>query len=354
MGWNDKKIIDILSTTVGFCPFTCKLGEYEIFIYGLGSSTRSDWNKAGNGYKSLIIYPYKKRSAIFVSEIEDNKCYIHIYQDFKLQKTFVNTIPDAVWKNSGYIRKFSGRQLFGLEDEITLQKLQKIFVPQCASHEWRCSNITPWSCNESKDHKQTLWEKFAEEYPNGMCRTAFMTRLQGSRFVYKDDLGSLCLECNECGYKIFASINTLITAHIKDESLKAFNLDELDEDEAVIIVDYKIRILPHNARETKSQFFGKRGWTLHSSLVYTKDTINNKLNIQVFDYWSDDTGQDAWYTASSLHTISQAIKRHVKLGGKIESGNDIVHEITEIKVTNLLPNQKAKIGTIAGIKSFHE
>ncbi|RIA86477.1 hypothetical protein C1645_829198 [Glomus cerebriforme] len=196
MEWNDKKIIDILSTTVNFCLFTCKLGKYEIFIYGLGSSTHSDWNKAGNGYKSSIIYPYKKRSAIFVSEIEDNKCYIHIYQDFKLQKTFVDTTPDAVWKNSGYIRKFSGRQLFGLEDEITLQKLQKIFVPQCASHEWSnfklmkkifeyhlqqlnselkllypfkyqfsecelgawssilcavgCSNIMPWSCNESK------------------------------------------------------------------------------------------------------------------------------------------------------------------------------------------------------------
>ncbi len=67
------------------------------------------------------------------------------------------------------------------------------------------------------------------------------------------------------------------------------NLDKLDENRAVIIVDYKMRILPYNARETKSQFFGKRGWTLHSSLVYTKDIINNKLNIQVFDHWSNDT-----------------------------------------------------------------
>jgi len=62
------------------------------------------------------------------------------------------------------------------------------------------------------------------------------------------------------------------------------NLDKLDENRAVIIVDYKMRILSYNARETKSQFFGKRGWTLHFSLVYTKDIINNKLNIQVFDH----------------------------------------------------------------------
>ena len=79
-------------------------------------STRSDWNKAGDGYKSSIIYKYKKRSTIFVSEIIDNKCYVHIYQDFELQKTFVGDTPDDVWKNSGFIQKSSGKQLFGLED----------------------------------------------------------------------------------------------------------------------------------------------------------------------------------------------------------------------------------------------
>ena len=53
-----------------------------------------------------------------------------------------------------------------------------------------------------------------------MCHTAFMTRLQGSRFIYQDDLGGLCSECNECGYKIFASINIIIAAHVENESLK--------------------------------------------------------------------------------------------------------------------------------------
>ena len=50
---------------------------------------------------------------------------------------------------------------------------------------------------------------------------------------------------------------------------------------AVIIVDYKMGILPYSARETKSQFFGKRRWTLHSLLVYTKDAKNNKLNTSI-------------------------------------------------------------------------
>ena len=73
-----------------------------------------------------------------------------------------------------------------------------------------------------QDDKQTLWKKFSEEYPNGLRRTAFMTRLQGSRFVYQDDLGGLCSECNECGYEVFASINTIITAYLDNESLKVF------------------------------------------------------------------------------------------------------------------------------------
>ncbi|CAB4376555.1 unnamed protein product [Rhizophagus irregularis] len=100
MGWDNKNIIDVLSSNIDFCPFSCKLGDYEIFIYGLGSSTHSDWNQAGNGYKSSIIHTYKKRAAIFVSEIKDDKCYIYIYQDFKIQKTFVETTPDDIWKNS--------------------------------------------------------------------------------------------------------------------------------------------------------------------------------------------------------------------------------------------------------------
>ena len=54
-------------------------------------------------------------------------------------------------------------------------------------------------------------------------------------------------------------------------------LCELDNEGAVIIVDYKMRILPKMARETKSEFFGKRRWTLHTTLVFQK--INSKIDI---------------------------------------------------------------------------
>jgi hypothetical protein len=37
------------------------------------------------------------------------------------------------------------------------------------------------------------------------------------------------------------------------------NLQELDQDGALLIVDFKMRILPQSSRETKAAFFGKRG-----------------------------------------------------------------------------------------------
>lgn len=90
------------------------------------------------------------------------------------------------------------------------------------------------------------------------------------------------------------------------------NLVELDEDGAVIVVDYKMKILPKSARETKSDFFGKKGWSLHSTLIYTKSDEFNELNIQAFDHWSSDSRQDAWFTASSLHAVIESLETKPK------------------------------------------
>ncbi|RHZ51762.1 hypothetical protein Glove_470g6 [Diversispora epigaea] len=244
-----------------------------------------------------------------------------------------------------------------------------------------------------QDTKKALWERFSEEYPNGIRRTSFMTCLEGGQYVYRENLGGLCSMCNNCGYMVFGDIEVMISAHIMDNNLKkqllrqsqelrryirrqyskeleisldgvvihnscishciryAFgacnldhpitcskcenlfhffdelkdilseqysetldeykqkliawmahhahktylnihvrtNLEELDGESAVIIVDYKMKILPQSARETKAEFFDKRGWSLHSVLVYTKNIEQNQMNVQTFDHWSDDT-----------------------------------------------------------------
>jgi hypothetical protein len=42
-----------------------------------------------------------------------------------------------------------------------------------------------------------------------------------------------------------------------------------------------MRILPKSAYEIKEEFFGKRGWTLHTILVFTK---KNDTNLDVYRY----------------------------------------------------------------------
>jgi hypothetical protein len=71
-----------------------------------------------------------------------------------------------------------------------------------------------------QDHKQALWKNFHEQYPDGMQRTSFMTRLKGGRFQYKEDLGGLCMTCNECGYLVFAEIEKIIEMHVTDPGIR--------------------------------------------------------------------------------------------------------------------------------------
>ena len=75
-----------------------------------------------------------------------------------------------------------------------------------------------------QDHKKALWNQFHEQYPNGMQRTSFMMRLDGKRFVYKENLGGLCSECNECEYQVFANIEEIININITNLALRV-NLD---------------------------------------------------------------------------------------------------------------------------------
>jgi hypothetical protein len=85
-------------------------------------------------------------------------------------------------------------------------------------------------------------------------------------------------------------------------------LKELDQNGALIIVDYKMKVLRKSSRETKEDFFGKRGWTLHTVLLFTKG-VNDQLDVRAFDHWSDDQHQDAYFTASSLHAVITSLEK---------------------------------------------
>ena len=71
-----------------------------------------------------------------------------------------------------------------------------------------------------KDTKESLWHQFLELHPDGMKRTAFMTRLENSRFVYRDDLGGLCLTCNEYGFGVFKDMIALVEERIEKKEVQ--------------------------------------------------------------------------------------------------------------------------------------
>ncbi|PKY46438.1 hypothetical protein RhiirA4_420645 [Rhizophagus irregularis] len=73
-----------------------------------------------------------------------------------------------------------------------------------------------------------------------------------------------------------------------------------------------MKILPKSARETKAEFFGKKGWTLHTILMYTKKSGHQELDIHAYDHWSMDARQDSWFTASSLHAVIESLENKPK------------------------------------------
>ncbi|CAB5215513.1 unnamed protein product [Rhizophagus irregularis] len=77
---------------------------------------------------------------------------------------------------------------------------------------------------------------------------------------------------------------------------------DLNKDGGLLVVDYKMKVLLKTACETKQEFFGKKGWALHTVLLYTKPKDSIEINIQAIDHWSTDTCQDIWFSASSLHS----------------------------------------------------
>ena len=76
-----------------------------------------------------------------------------------------------------------------------------------------------------KDQKSALWEKFSATYPNGMKRTSFMSRLQNSRFKYREDLEGLCIICNDYGYQPFENLIELVTKNFFNKFQKVSNID---------------------------------------------------------------------------------------------------------------------------------
>ena len=79
-----------------------------------------------------------------------------------------------------------------------------------------------------------------------------------------------------------------------------YTLDNLQPGEAVVIVDYKMKLeLGVRTREIQRDWYGKRGISLHGFLVIAQ-IGEGERRVEVIDLWSEDTKQDEWFSQSAM------------------------------------------------------
>lgn len=110
--------------------------------------------------------------------------------------------------------------------------------------------------------------------------------------------------------KLSEELKSLMTAHEQyvghllrtkhQADYYKFILNNLQPGEAVVIVDYKMKLeLGVRTREIQRDWYGKRGLSLHGFLVIAQVAEEEKRT-EVIDLWSEDTKQDAWFTQSAM------------------------------------------------------
>ena len=86
-------------------------------------------------------------------------------------------------------------------------------------------------------------------------------------------------------------------AQAEDESLfdQSFNRD-LGEDEAIVVMDFKMKILASMYREKQKDWFSKRGFSCLGALViFGSSAESNENEVLYHLFLSDDTTQDGAY-----------------------------------------------------------
>ncbi|EXX52655.1 uncharacterized protein OCT59_014769 [Rhizophagus irregularis] len=101
----------------------------------MGTSSREKWHYAGSGFQSYLLHMYERKQSIFVSRIEEKKCIVKIYRESALIKQFKGATPDEVWEKTGQLKKFTGTQLYGLDNPITKNLIQQ-HRTQCTLNDW--------------------------------------------------------------------------------------------------------------------------------------------------------------------------------------------------------------------------
>lgn len=85
-------------------------------------------------------------------------------------------------------------------------------------------------------------------------------------------------------------------------------VQNLKEDEAIVVSDFKMKILDQRLKETKQQFFGKRGTACLGFMVMTnQEQIEGFVDVRFYLFFSDDTTQDTNFVLAGKHYIYTTI-----------------------------------------------
>ncbi|PKK56639.1 hypothetical protein RhiirC2_799605, partial [Rhizophagus irregularis] len=216
-------------------PFTKK--QYMIEFWTKASNPSSDRDNLINLYESGMLLLIEKKfsqpdsdSEIFWKSLQkaleinkrgiDGKIRILsiIAEDFTYKKLkeklkVGNNIVNSARK---YARLYGPGASNLIKTKRTIKRMSEIKEKQFLMFFQDRSIVTQSSYQVDKnglpilymrDQKTKLWKKFEETFPNGMKKTSFMGRLANcTNIKYRDDMGGLCLTCNDYGYTPFESL----------------------------------------------------------------------------------------------------------------------------------------------------
>jgi len=135
LGWTNESIIEELLLDILFVPISFSLSKYKIFLFGIGSFSNSEWNHGGPGYKSSFIRNVNGTNFLYVSTIEDDFCVVEVHKNFEIKNRIEGSSPNEMWQKLN-IQKYTGIQLFGLDNPEVQLLICQHHVPTCLLKNW--------------------------------------------------------------------------------------------------------------------------------------------------------------------------------------------------------------------------
>ncbi|CAG8733087.1 11080_t:CDS:2, partial [Funneliformis caledonium] len=129
---------------------------------------------AGLGYKSSLLHKFRDKQALFISKIKETLCTVEIYQDQKLQTTYLFIKWDE--QESPLIEL--NNELHNIYPENHQFSIREKSAWQTFLHAAGANNVTPWPCKE----QYQFWSK--SNYPEQ--DHALLTQLYQMKFLVKD------------------------------------------------------------------------------------------------------------------------------------------------------------------------